>query len=426
MRHLPLDKYLFLGGLILLLKLSACRAGPQFSISTDLQHERPLPELVSFLQAYIPEQMNRNHVPGLSIALIRERKVVWIESFGVSNSITKTPVTERTIFEAASLGKPVAAYGVLQLVESGDIRMDAPLDEYLLHPFLLDTKGRGEISLRHVLSHSSGLSNDMRGFDTQIYFPPGQKFQYSGMGYLYAQAVVESVSGITFEQYQQKSVFEPLDMNDSSYMWQGEWADRVSHGHITGLNLFALLGIAFLVLWLVVVVLLLLVHIFRTKRFPRKKPIRNSFVALFIGIGLMALISYNFTLPVPVDWSRNRQANAASSLYTTTDDMATFLLQFLNSSESSAIEQQMLETQIQVDQNLYWGNGVGIQKNPQGRISFWQWGSNIDFQGFMIGYPAEQTGVVILTNSSNGLSIVPGIVEHAVGGEQYWWYMLNE
>jgi len=106
--------------------------------------------------------------------------------------------------------------------------------------------------------------------------------------------------------------------------------------------------------------------------------------------------------------------------------MAAFVLEILDTSKGSAIEQQMLEAQIQVDQNLFWGNGIGIQKNPQGRISFWRWGSNIDFQGFIIGYPAEQTGVVILTNSSNGLSIVPGIVEHAVGWDQYWWLMLNE
>jgi len=412
--------------LIFLFMLSSCRTPPQFAITSDLRLERPLPELISFLETYIPEQMDRNHVPGLSIALIRDGKVVWTENFGESNSITKTPVTERTIFEAASLGKPVAAFGALRLVEAGDILLDTPLDKYLPHPFLLDPQGRREISLRNVLSHSSGLSNNMQRFDTEIYFRPGQEFQYSGMGYLYAQAVVESVSGLTFEQHLQKSVFGPLDMNDSSYLWHDEWTDRVSHGHITGLNLFALLGIIYLVSWLIVFVIPTLARAFQIRRSPRIKTIKNGIAALFVGIGSMALIAYNTVLPIPLDWSRNRQVNAASSLYSTTDDMATFLLQFLDTSKESTIEQQMLEAQIQVDQNLFWGNGIGIQKNPQGRISFWQWGSNIDFQGFMIGYPAEQTGVVILTNSSNGLSIVPGIVEHAIGGDQYWWLMLNE
>jgi len=312
------------------------------------------------------------------------------------------------------------------LVETDDIIMDAPLDEYLLHPFLMDPQGRRKISLRNVLSHSSGLSNNMGRFDTEVYFPPGEEFQYSGMGYLYTQAVLESVSGLTFEQYMQKSSFEPLDMNDSSYLWLDEWADRISYGHITGLNLFALLGIIYLVIWLVVFVIPFLVRAIQIRRSPRKKTIRNGIVALFVGISTMALIAYNTVLPVPLDWSRNRQVNAASSLYSTIDDMAIFLLQFLDTNKGSEIEQQMLDAQIQVDQNLYWGNGIGIQKNSQGRISLWQWGSNIDFQGFMIGYPAEQTGVVILTNSSNGLSIVPGIVEHAIGGDQYWWLMLNE
>jgi CubicO group peptidase (beta-lactamase class C family) len=266
----------------------------------------------------------------------------------------------------------------------------------------------------------------MQGFDTQIYFPPGQEFQYSGMGYLYAQATVESVSGMSFDEYLRQSVFEPLNMTDSGYQWRDEWADRVSYGHLTGLNLFVLLGIGFLALWLVVFVLLLLNRILRTRRFPGWRMIGNGFLALFLGAGLMGLISYNTTLPLPLDWSLNREANAASSLYATTDDMAVFLLQFLDSDRWSEIQAQMLAEQIQVDDNLYWGNGVGIQKNRDGRISFWQWGSNIDFQGFMIGYPEEQIGVVILTNSSNGLALVPGIVEQAVGGEQYWWYMLNE
>ncbi|MCB9003406.1 MAG: beta-lactamase family protein [Ardenticatenaceae bacterium] len=415
-----------LGLAALLLMLSSCRVTPPFAITTDLQLERPLPELVSFLETYIPEQMAQNHVPGLSIALIREGNVVWTESFGVTNSITKTPVTEQTIFEAASLGKPVAAYGALHLVERGDMMLDTPLNDYLPQPFLMDPQGQREISLGNVLSHSSGLSNNMRSFDTKVYFPPGQAFQYSGMGYLYAQTAVESVSGMTFEQHLQQSVFELFDMKDSSYLWHDKWADRISYGHITGLNLFGFLSSIYLGVWLVVFVVFMLMRAFRVWRGSGKKTIRNGVVALFAGIGLMALIAYNSVLPVPLNWSQNREVNAASSLYTTTDDMAAFLRQLLDASQGSTTEQQMLEAQIQVDQNLFWGNGIGIQKNPQGRTSFWQWGSNLDFQGFMIGYPEEQTGVVILTNSSNGLSVIPGIVEQAVGGDQYWWLMLNE
>ncbi len=418
--------YLFPVLFIVLILLSSCQSEPQFAVETDLQLERPLPELISFLQDYIPEQMDRHHVPGLSMALIREGQVVWTESFGVTNSLTRTPVTEETIFEAASLGKPIAAFGALQLVESGDMMLDRPLDEYLSQPFLLDPQGRDEISLRNVLSHSAGLSNNMEGFDTQVYFPPGQEFQYSGMGYLYAQATVEFVSSMSFEAYVQESVFEPLDMIDSSYQWQADRMERVSHGHLTGLNLFALLGIGYLVIWVVVFVLQTVVRILRTKRFTGWRMIGNSFLALFLGVGFMALISYNTTLPLPFDLSKNREPNAASSLYATTDDMAAFLLQFLDADNWAEIQEQMLAEQIQVDENLYWGNGIGLQKNRDGRISFWQWGSNIDFQGFMIGYPEEQIGVVILTNSSNGLALVPGIVEQAVGGEQYWWSMVNE
>jgi CubicO group peptidase (beta-lactamase class C family) len=143
-----------------------------------------LTELISELRAFIPVEMRKNRIPGLSLALVQDGRVVWTDHFGVTNTITRQPVTPETVFEVASLGKPVAAYGALRLVDQGLLSLDASLHTYLDEPFLPPTLDRDAISLRRVLSHSSGLSNDMVNFDTDLYFKPGLEFRYSGMGYL--------------------------------------------------------------------------------------------------------------------------------------------------------------------------------------------------------------------------------------------------
>jgi CubicO group peptidase (beta-lactamase class C family) len=83
--------------------------------STILQLERDVPEL-----------MRESNVPGVSIALIRHGTTIWVHCFGVKEAGTSQPVTEETVFEAASLSKPVFAYGVLKLVDPGKLGLDVP------------------------------------------------------------------------------------------------------------------------------------------------------------------------------------------------------------------------------------------------------------------------------------------------------------
>src|ERR1700728_3566839 len=84
----------------------------------------PAPEVINKLQTDIPLLLEKSDVPGMSIALIRDGRVVWSKGFGVSNAVTRKPVTTNTIFEAASLSKPVFAYAVLRLVDEGKLNLD--------------------------------------------------------------------------------------------------------------------------------------------------------------------------------------------------------------------------------------------------------------------------------------------------------------
>src|SRR6185369_13452840 len=131
---------------------------------------------ITGLEKTIPQLMKKGDVPGLSIALIRNHRIVWSRGFGVKNAATKEPVDEGTVFEAASLSKPLFAYAVLQLVDQGKFDLDRPLSNYLPGPYLPDERVN-LITARMVLDHTTGFQNEVTpGRPLKIYFTPGEKF----------------------------------------------------------------------------------------------------------------------------------------------------------------------------------------------------------------------------------------------------------
>ena len=117
-------------------------------------------QVVARLEQHVPQLMKDGGVPGLAIALLRGGEVVWHRGFGVRNSKTKEPVDDATVFEAASLSKPVFAYAVLKLVDSGKFDLDKPLNQYLPGNYDVGDDPRlNQITARHVLSHTTGFPN---------------------------------------------------------------------------------------------------------------------------------------------------------------------------------------------------------------------------------------------------------------------------
>src|SRR3954447_5769258 len=107
----------------------------------------------------IPALMRVSGIPGLSMAVVQNGRVVWARAFGTVNDSARTPLDTETIFEAASLSKPVFAYIVLRLVDRGQFDLDRPLLEMLPYPRLADDKRSRRITGRMVLSHGTGLPN---------------------------------------------------------------------------------------------------------------------------------------------------------------------------------------------------------------------------------------------------------------------------
>lgn len=92
--------------------------------------------LISELEKVIPQLMKKAEVPGLSIAVIIDGKIIWSRGFGIKNTKTREPVNDDTIFEAASLTKPFFAYAVMKLVEKGELDLDTPLIKYAPQDYL--------------------------------------------------------------------------------------------------------------------------------------------------------------------------------------------------------------------------------------------------------------------------------------------------
>ena len=175
-------------------------------------------------------------VPGLSMALIRDGEVAGITTAGIRNTSRDAPVDARTIFDAASLSKPVFAYAVLQLVDAGALSLDTRLATYV-PDYVSDDPRAGGITVRNVLSHTTGLPN-WRNNDhlLKTYFPPGERFSYSGEGFVWLQRVVETISGESVGALTQRLVFDPLMMRNSSYAWRQAFDANYADPHDAALT----------------------------------------------------------------------------------------------------------------------------------------------------------------------------------------------
>ena len=166
-------------GVVLVLVAVATGVMGTPKLQAQVPSVRSTRDAISRLENEVPGLMKQGGVPGMQIALIRDGKTIWLHGFGVKDKKTREPVRTDTVFEAASLSKPVFTYGVLKLVDQGKLDLDTPLSSYLPKPYVPDERV-GKITARLVLSHRTGFPN-WRGSDglLPIYFSPGERFSYS-------------------------------------------------------------------------------------------------------------------------------------------------------------------------------------------------------------------------------------------------------
>ena len=207
-------------------------------ISNPFPQEKPLriiepvDSVVADLKTYIPQRMKEANVPGIAIALIRDYQIVGTEGFGVANRFSGKPLSPESVFEVASISKTITAYIALRLVEQGKLSLDEPVHRYLIKKWLPSSERADKITLRQLLSHSSGLGDDVFLKNKNVIFEPGADFLYSGLGFLYVQELIEYVTGQSLEQVAHELVFEPLEMYRSSFVNYKNLMAYMSNGHL--------------------------------------------------------------------------------------------------------------------------------------------------------------------------------------------------
>ena len=192
------------------------------------------------LHNFIQKKMDSLEIPGLSLAVINNNDIVYQEVFGVTNMETGEKIDENTIFEAASLSKPVFAYLVMRMVEKGLLDLDKPMYKYLPHPGISEESQEWYklLTPRMILSHSSGFPNWAKDQKIKLAFKPGTDFSYSGEAYQYLAAVVGQLNGVGWEedlnQIFIQEVAEPLGMAHASFTWTDYIEEHKAMGHQDG------------------------------------------------------------------------------------------------------------------------------------------------------------------------------------------------
>jgi len=191
------------------------------------------------LSREIEAVLKESGIPSLSIALMKDDRLLWTGAFGYSNVKLKVPATPDTIYSTGSCFKSVTAMAVMQLVESGKLKLDAPANEYLGVHRIRDMSAVGKpVTLRHLLSHHSGLvAKGETPAENSVTVPlwerrlpktleeltgeleardaPGATHRYSNYGYALAGLLVQKVSGRSYEQYIVEKILRPLGVEHS-------------------------------------------------------------------------------------------------------------------------------------------------------------------------------------------------------------------
>ncbi len=174
--------------------------------------------------------------PGYSVGIIINDEVMYTKGFGVKILGSQERIDNYTNYHMGSISKPLVATAIVQLVEKGKIDLDASINTYLPY-FKLHDERYKEVTIRQFLTHSSGMPDvddyewDNPQFDEgaleryvqslineKLKFQPGERFEYSNMAYEILGDVISKVSSMSFEDYMNKNIFQPLNMNHSSFL----------------------------------------------------------------------------------------------------------------------------------------------------------------------------------------------------------------
>lgn len=297
-----------------------------------------------------------NNIPTLGLGVIEDGKLTQIKVYGKLND--KTSASYNSLFNVASLTKPVTAMTVLRLVSLGKWNLDEPLYKYFTDPDIANDPRNKKLTTRLILSHQTGFPN-WRWMNTDnklnFEFEPGTKYQYSGEGFEYLRKAIEKKFNKSLEELAKEFVFQPLGMNDTSYIWnEKKMADRI-------------------------------------------------------------VIGYDKE-GKPYDVVRNKTASAADDLTTSVEDYSKLLVAIMNNDLlSKEVFGAMKTKQIEAKKNKYFGLGFEIYDLGNNEIALSHGGSDKGVNTFAIMLPKTKQGLVIFTNVDDGYKVYESILNQYFG-----------
>lgn len=347
--------------LVLFISLSIVKTNAQNSIKGVDGNTVKIMELDKRIQFL----MDSVEMAGLSLAIINDNEIVYHNVYGVQNLITKQPVETQSIFEGASLSKPIFAYFAMKMVDKGVLDLDKPMHEYFPHPAIVSESQESykSITPRMILSHSSGFPNFSHGQPISLPFEPGTDFLYSGEGYQYLAAIIGSLNGVQwrdkFNKIFEDEVTKPLGMPNTSFLWNDHIEEHKVFGHKEG------------------------------------EPTDN-------GLG---------------GWS-GKTFNAFSSIHSEAYEYAHFIQAMLKReglSEDSFNQMLAAENKFKPNNDLFketgqnaWGLGF-TQKPSENGLMHLHTGNNHDFQAYTMFIMEKGYGIVLFSNSDRLLPLVQGL-----------------
>ncbi|CAF0846826.1 unnamed protein product [Adineta steineri] len=325
----------------------------------------------------IHERIKHYHVPAVSIALINEGRIEWTKAYGYLDAEHMKRANTFTLFQAASISKPISAMVALKLVEQQRLDLDKNVNTYLRSWKVKNTSFTEKelVTLRRLLTHTAGLTvHGFLGYAANETLPtliqilngenpansrpiisdhtPGSHWQYSGGGYVLLQQLLEDVTGWDFSSLMQRSVLSPINMKHSTFqqILPLSWQQRASIGH----------------------------------RLHGEK--------------------------LPGNWHIYPES-AAAGLWTTPSDLALYVIEVQKSLQNQSnhiLSKQMTEKMLTKHLGD-WGLGPTIY-GENDSLAFGHGGSNEGFRSFLFGTAYSGKGAVIMTNSDDGSNLITEIV----------------
>lgn len=300
--------------------------------------------------------LKENNIPALGIGVITDGKLKQIKVFGELKKDISAPYN--TIWNVASLTKPITAIITLKLVSSGKWDLDEPLYKYWTDPDIAKDPNTKLLTTRIILSHQTGFPNWRfmnESGKLDFKFKPGTKYQYSGEGLEYLRKALEKKFHKTLDQLANELLFQSLKMTDTQLVWN----DKVD------LSRYAI-------------------------GYDNKG---NAY-----------------------EPTQNKTANAADDLLTTIEDYGKFLCSVMNSEGlSKKVFDDMTSHQVETKKNKYFGLGFEIYDLGNNDYALSHGGADKGVQTIFILLPKTKQGLIIFTNVDDGYKVYEKIVNHYLG-----------